>query len=261
MTVAAITPPSFDIGQVVNRTFGVIGRNLVSFGVLAVLASIPEAVLNVFVMQQAAGAAAGNPAYFLTASYWLILLASTVTSIVLNCVLQAALVSGAIIDLNGGRASFGQMLTTGLKAFFPVVAIAILSALAEAVGIILLIVPGIMLAVAWTVVVPVRIVEDKPIFECFGRSAALTKGHRWAIFGIAIVFYIGVGILSAMLRPVLGLTMTAGVAEVSIIGVLFTGAVRVVTAVVAATGVACIYYELRTGKEGVGAEHLAAVFA
>ncbi len=41
---------------------------------------------------------------------------------------------------------------------------------------------------------------------------------------------------------------------------VLTGAVRVVTAAVSAAGTACIYYELRVVKDGIGPQQLANIF-
>ncbi len=184
---------------------------------------------------------------------------SSILGIVLSFLLQAAITYATVMDLNGRRASFGEALSTGLRSVGPLFVIAIVYGIGVGLGLLLLIVPGLMLLAAWAVIVPSRVIENTPIMTTFSRSSELTRGHRWPIFGIYIVFYLGVAAIEYAARPFFGLAMTANVAlapgyfvVLAIVGTL--------TAVVAATGTACIYYELRSAKEGIGPEHLASVF-
>ena len=124
----------------------------------------------------------------------------------------------------------------------------------------LLIVPGFMLMTAWTVSVPVLVVEHKGILDSFSRSAELTRGHRWSIFGIIVVFYVCLFIVEFAARPFFGVAMVSRLSGMPVAYLLFNTLIGVITSVIAATGVACIYYELRTAKEGIGPEQLASVF-
>jgi hypothetical protein len=61
-----------------------------------------------------------------------------------------------------------------------------------------LIVPGILLAIRWSLGVPAMILEDKGVGDSMSRSSELTKGNRGRIFVIWILFIvlaIGVGLL------------------------------------------------------------------
>jgi hypothetical protein len=249
----------FDVGRVVSRTFSVIGRNWLTFLLLSVLSVIPLQLWTYFFTQ---GAAAGGPAYMLSPGFVLSAIGGWIVTIVLGFVLQAALTYGTIMDLNGQRASLGEALGVGLRAFLPILAIGVLYTFGVMVGFLLLIVPGLMLFAAWAVVVPVRIAENAGIVQSFSRSGELTRGHRWAIFGMFIVFGVAVFILDMVTRPVFGLAVTANTAAAAVppLYLVLTGAVRVVTAAVSAAGTACIYYELRTAKEGIGPQQLASVF-
>jgi hypothetical protein len=246
---------------VFNRAFGVIGRNFVTFFGLGVLAAIPNLLLTlvVFGTTPAAVAMQGkSPSAVLGVSAWL--MAIGLVTIAISFVLSAALAHGTYADLSGRRASLGNCLLTGAREFLPLMGITFLSVAALIPAMLLLIVPGIILALAWSVVVPVRVVERVPVFDTFGRSAALTRGHRWAIFGLFVVIWFGSIMLGAMIAPIttgaaFGTTHAAGVA-----GLLIQSAVGALTSVVTGTIVASIYYELRAIKEGVGPEQLAAVF-
>ncbi len=67
----------FDIGRVVNRIFTLIGRNLVPFVLLSLLAVLADSARNYFMSHQLLL----KPEYALTLDYWLILLASEIVTI------------------------------------------------------------------------------------------------------------------------------------------------------------------------------------
>ncbi len=49
-----------------------------------------------------------------------------------------------------------------------------------------------MMAVAWSVTVPVYVVEQTEVFSAFTRSADLTRGHRWRIFGLFVIYLVAI---------------------------------------------------------------------
>lgn len=255
MATAAVVGEDFVIGRVVSRTFGTIGRNAGTFFVLAAIAAIPN-----FLMRFAIGApTAFDPAHM---GSWLgRIYGSLLLYMAVWAVLQAALVHGTVADLNGRKASLSDCLQTGLKSALPVIGISILATLGMALGFIALIVPGIILALAWVVAVPVKVVEKLPVFKCFGRSAALTKGHRGAIFVLAILWWVIAFVLSMLVGVVAGVGMLAGAAALQSNTYMVLGSILgIFTSTVSATGVAAVYYELRSIKEGIGPEQLASVF-
>jgi hypothetical protein len=199
------------------------------------------------------------PAGIPSATYAVILIAGGLLGFVFSCVLQAALIHGTVADLNGRRASFADCAATGLKSFLPLAAIAILASLGMGIGIILLVVPGFILMVAWSVAIPVRVVKHKPIFEVFGRSWQLTSGYRWPIFGLLVIVAIGSMALQFALIPLRGI-MPSPAGGGSVIFLAAATAVSILVSMFGATMAGVMYYELRATKEGIGPEALAAVF-
>jgi hypothetical protein len=58
------------------------------------------------------------------------------------------------------------------------------------IGFVLLIVPGIILALMWALTIPVAVLEDKGLRDATSRSAELTKGNRGRIFVIGFLFIV-----------------------------------------------------------------------
>jgi Membrane domain of glycerophosphoryl diester phosphodiesterase len=72
------------------------------------------------------------------------------------------------------------------------------------IGFILLIVPGIILALMWALTIPVAVLEDKGLRDSVERSAELTKGHRGRVFLIYFLFFLLIYIVSLALQmPIL----------------------------------------------------------
>jgi len=254
MTGAAAANDRFDMGRVVNRTFGVIGRNFAVFALLSlIVAGIPAALVNYFTEARAAG---------VTYDARLGSGIAGLISFLASCVLQASLIHGTVSDLNGRRAVFGDCLATGMRFLLPVVGVSILTGLGVGAGLLLLIVPGVIMALAWCVNIPVVVVERTGITSTFARSANLTRGCRWPILGLVVAYG-----LVAWVIDVVGVVAARGFGVAGLTAVGFNPAewivltaVQVAQALVGAAGIASIYYELRSNREGVSAQQLASVF-
>lgn len=121
-------------------------------------------------------------------------------------------------------------------------------------GFILFIVPGLILLTMWFVATPACVVEQLGPFKSMGRSAALTGGHRWKIFGLMLLLFVINGVGSGMIG---GILAVVGGPTLVLIGSLIWsgiwGACYAVAAVVT-------YHDLRVAKEGIDIEQIASVF-
>jgi len=122
-------------------------------------------------------------------------------------------------------------------------------------------VPGLMIAIAWCLCIPVYVVEQPGLTESFGRSAQLTRGNRWRIFGIFVLYFVALLIIE-LVFGVFGSAMrvAAGGAPSMLVALVVNPLLYVANALIGATGVAVLYVELRQIRDGVGAEGLAAIF-
>jgi hypothetical protein len=256
-------PESFGMGRVVARTFEVFGKNFISFCSLAVLIIVPQMILEwSWVARNFVPGAPGMS--FVLWSSVARLGVIFVASLILSSVLQAALVHGTIATLNGKPAKFIECLLTGLESLPKVVRIGFLEGVFILLGFVLFVVPGLIALVMLCVSVPSAIVEKKPVLDSLSRSAELTSGHRWAIFGLLVVFILACFVLGLAIRPLVGLSIFPAPHSPFPLNSAFWIAstiVKIVTTSIAAVLAASIYYELRTIKEGIGPEQLAAVFA
>ncbi len=258
MSLMGDSAANLDIGRVIQQTFGVLGRNIVTFLVLSViLVGIPGVLvgflqLNVLRTGQLFA--------------WPTVIGGLVAGLA-AVILQATIIYGTVTDLNKAPASLADCLRVGLRIFVPVLAIGFLLTLAIGAGFVLLLVPGFMMLCAWCLCVPAYVVEQTGIFGAFSRSATLTKGNRWRIFLLMILYFIALfiiealmGFFSAPMRIAAGGAVAAAGALGPMRVLVFTPLLNTANSLVGAVGVAAIYVELRRVREGVGPEGLAAIF-
>jgi hypothetical protein len=241
-----------DMGVVIKELFAVLGRNFGTFLILTLILVGLPALLSGYL--QMTYMRAGQ------IFAWQTLIGSLVSAAGLF-ILQGTIIYGTVTDLNGKRASIGACLSVGLGSFLPLFAIGILSYIAIACGMILLIVPGLMLLTAWIVAVPAYVAERPGIFAAFGRSAELTRGNRWRIFALLIVYLVVVIIVEA-LAGVFGNAsrIASGQGIPMIQSLVLLPVIAIASGLITSAGVAALYVELRRIRDGVGPSELAAVF-
>lgn len=278
MTYADSHRPSahFDIGRVAGRTFAPLRRNLVVFGLLTLaLSGAPELAVNSLQLltTQAGGAGAG-----LQTGLFLSILAGAVVYVLSAFALQAAVVHGVIVDLSGGKPRFADCLTTGLRYLAPLLGLTVLVAVVFVAGLFatfllvgivplfgILFVPvylvlSVIVLLSWIVTVPVVVAERTSLSAAFARSAKLTRNHRGAIFGLVLAYFVlAIVVLLPTLAAAEAMRSSGGPAGAGT-GIVVSAAVQAISQLISAAGIASIYYELRSIREGVGPEALAAVF-
>jgi hypothetical protein len=277
-TIAA--PETFSFGRVISRLFSVLQHNLVTFLLLSVLlVGLPTAVVSFVQLSTmaplvTAGASADPSAVFNQAFSPLRLLlgaVALVVSIFGNSMLQAGVIHASVSDLSGGRASFGECLATGLRFFLPLFCIGLIVGICCAFGLLIFIVPGVLLGLAWSVAAPAEVVERVGIFGALGRSVVLTRNHRGAILGLYVIYFVAISIVQSVLRGSLGIGFGlgasglgtqpgAGFENLLLMQTIIAAVIGTLFASVGSAGIASIYFELRQTKEGIGAEQLASVF-
>jgi hypothetical protein len=257
MTSIGDTAGKLDIGRVIQETFAVLGRNFVTFLILAVLLTgIPTAIVYGVQGNVTTGGLAVSVATRVFSS-----LIGAVIAALCGLILQGTIIYGTVSDLNSRRVSVADSLRVALYAFLPMLLIGIMMGLAIGVGFILLIVPGVMLAIAWCVAIPVYVVERPDIMDVFGRSAELTRGNRWRIFGLVVIWVVAMLIVEMVFAAVGGLSSLATAGGFPLLTrLVLLPLVQVANSLIGAAGVASLYVELRQIRDGVGPEGLAAIF-
>jgi hypothetical protein len=243
--LVASTVGSFELGRVVRRTLWLMRRRW-ALGVTAsaVLVGAASAAQQLGHARMASDLS--------TWVYWLGLIGSQI-----GHYLFVALMAGvAIGDLRGARRPVNETLSKWAMAIAPLCALGALATLGIFGAYLLVIIPGIMLSLSWSVAAPVLMIERRRVIESLRRSRDLTSGYRWKIFGLFLAY----GLLWWIVRFALRAVVHAAIGQRPETQIACDAVVRTLGGVVVALGISALYYELLTVKEGDEPDEVAAVF-
>jgi len=237
MATSDAAPSSFDwnVGSAIGATISTLARNLASFVGLALLVGVPSLLLTLADAHQ---------------------LFINLVDLVLGQVVTITLIYGTVQSLRGNKVGIGECLSQGIGRLPAAIGVGILSGLGIAVGLILLIVPGIYLATQWAVAIPVAVVERTGVGAAFTRSSNLTEGRRWRVFGALMVSWIVAFGIILMIGVAMGPNLDSDETPVAII--LWVAGAVMQAFMSTLSGV--LYTFLRRDKEGTDIESIASVF-
>jgi len=240
------SPSAFNFGGVFGATFGVIRRNPVPLLAAALAYGLVSALIGMMGQIWTADQHFGLYKSFGVNE------AISIGSSVIVSLFNFAAVPVVMADAQGERATIGEALSAPLKVLLPAIGLAVLTQLGITLGFMLLVVPGVILALMWSVAVPAMFVERLGAFDALRRSGILTENHRWSILGLMIVLgLITIGVEMVIALPTGGAVPTGP--DRYMWGVLRS----VVTALgntIFATAVSQTYLELRRLKGGLSGE-------
>jgi len=231
---SVVVPPAageFRIGRVFGRTFTLLARNFPIYFLVAAVGSVPGLLFEKSNVALAA-----------------------LLMLVVGPITQAIVLHVAFQDMRGQSVSLIEAVRSAVRRLLPLVGLTICIGIAIAVGFLLLIVPGLILITMLYVAYSVCIVERLGVFASMERSSALTKGHRWVIFGTWLLLAIAGAILGAVVSALVGLTGNTGLVMA---GSLAWSGLASAFGIIFGVGV---YHDLRVAKEGIDIRQLAAVF-
>ena len=248
--------PRLDLGQVISRTFGVIGRNLVPIVLICLLGTLASMALSYLAGIAMEGM---DP----TGRQYISQVLSTVLNLTAHAILLGSVTSIVVNDLNGRRSGAGTALGVGLRLFLPVIGLNLVVSIGAGVAAILLVVPGIMLLLRWLVAIPARVVEGPGTGRALSRSTELTAGYRWKLFALLLIYAVLVAVITIVSITVSGGFLRMAQLQAAFDPVALTMQVlsAVILTAISTAGVATAYTELRRIKEGAMPDQLASVFA
>lgn len=221
MTEVAVTS-RLDIETVLRSALGVTTRNALPLAVLAlVLVGLPSLLLRGDILD----------ATVIKRGLWTSFGLSGAVLVLAQALLQAATVRLVWRDLDGQpplglRDAIGQ----SADSMMTIVLLALTIAFAKAIwfllmipGFLALLLPGLLLLgvgvyvlVSWSVAIPAAVIEQRGALSALGRSAALTRGNRWSLFGLIVLLVIA-GILLSAVGQALGGATAALIVEAAMV--------------------------------------------
>jgi hypothetical protein len=161
----------------------------------------------------------------------------------------AILYQGFVVELvaavQAGRpnSDLGALVGAVTPVLGALLVISILFTIGVGIGLVLIIIPGLFLLTIWSVVVPVALLERPGILASFRRSHALVRGHGWNVFGVIVVVYVAVLVVS-----LLAVLLAAPLGHVG--RDLVQWVVNVLLAPVIALSASVLYFALRGADPG-----------
>lgn len=257
------TQGNFTVGNVFSRAFSVMsGAAATVFGISFLFGAIPQAIWSFILPTFMVGLRPGDFTPFMV-----VMALGGLIAFAFNLLAQGALVRATIDHSEGRATSIGQAISTGLAMILPLLALGIISAVCIGLASILLLVPGIILFVMWSVAAPALVDERPGIIGALRRSRELTKGFRWKIFGLFLLLLVIMWIALIVIGLVAVGTGSTGLLASNpgvvpgmgavLVGLLFN------TLMIGfwSTLVNSLFIELRQAKDGLAPDALAEVFA
>jgi hypothetical protein len=157
-------------------------------------------------------------------------------------------------DVGGRPFSIGQSIGAALRRSPALIAVNLLIWIYATFAALLLVFPAIIVFCVYAVASPACVIERIGPIKAMSRSAFLTKGNRWRVFGLSALLFLGAGILDQLV------VFLAKLAGGPIFSLAVSAPVDGVLGGFSAVAFAVLYARLRTAREGVDIEHIAAVF-
>jgi hypothetical protein len=230
---ATSTPPKrIAVGNVVSETFSIYGDQ---FGPL---------VGSAFVVLVLVGVVSG----LLFAAGGVVLDLIGLLVAFAGRLLYVGFVVKLVDDVRDGRrdSSVGDLFSAAAPSILPLAGFAILAVIGVAIGLALLIIPGLILLTFWSVAAPAIVAERVGVFEAFGRSWHLVSGNAWSVFGALVV----VSLIWILIGFVLGAIATPiGNGAIVVANIL----ANVLTAPIFALAVSVMFFDLGGGAGAAAA--------
>jgi uncharacterized membrane protein len=223
-------PEKLDTAESFDRIFGLYASQWMVLLGAALVVFIPIGVLS--------GIVASSGSVFLA------------LVVVVIAAIGQALYTGAVVeavdDMRDGRRDFSaiDLLRAAAPFTLPLIVSGLFYGLFVAVGLLLLIVPGLIFLTWFSLFAPAIVVERRGAFDSFTRSRDLVRGNGWRVFGVIVVAFLIQAVVQNILNRI-GINADSVVLRtiLSIVG-------GVITAPIMGLAVSVVYFQLRDIKQG-----------
>jgi uncharacterized membrane protein len=224
------------VGEILDTSFSLYRRHFGALATVALVCTGIPLVLRMFL--EASGGFLVRPGLGILYALSLV---------VLNLVATAATVFIVSESYLGRPISAREALRRSTPYVGRILIVSLLMTLAVGLGFLLLLVPGVILAVGLVLAIPAVVLEPRTSASgALSRSWELTRGARWRIFGLGVVLL------------VLSAGMLSGGGSVGVVTVIAIGGlVQMFIYPLFYCVLTVTYYDLRVRKEGFDLELLA----
>lgn len=213
----------FRVGEVLSKSFAILFRNIVPFGVAGLIAVGIEYILilglgltgTVEAIDSGEISIQGSGLLFVVSFLGLVLLGIVIISVLASVITKATLRA-----LEGQPLHMRQSCRDAMPHVLRVVLTGAVFAILAMIGFALLFVPGLIVVTMLILIVPAVVIEGHGVGGALRRSAELTRYFRWKVFGVLAVVTIILQVLQtpfmllpAALESVFVTAVAAGIVE------------------------------------------------
>ena len=250
----------FSVGDILGQSFSIYFRNLRTFIPMSLIAFVPSFAVAFLLDSSSLNDPVildpdlQDPTAIDVWAYLGVTMREAFVNLLCLTWLQAGLAFGVVRQLRGGTAGFVETILQWLRVLAPATLVALAVTLLTGLGAMLLLVPGIIVALILWVAVPAAVVERSGL-RALGRSHELTNGFKGQIFGLALIL----GVLQLVVMTILMAVLVNWIADRTVVFVV-SQLVTVVLSGIWATATAVTYHDLRVIKDGADTRVIARVF-
>jgi hypothetical protein len=272
------------VGRIFDVTFNLYRRNFLRFITIVAIIEVPVGLISIistssvsrtfarrpapsFVQRETSdysGTTAAPAKYApapLSSMFPAVILIGSLFTLVGNMLCQAALIKNISETYLGNEVTVGQTYRFVLPKLLTLLGASLLIGLVKTFGLMLLVVPGIIFGLWFSLTMSSIVVEDQKILSGMSRSKKLVAGNIGKVFLVGLLwFLISTAIMTAFTWPVrvAGALLPVGnVHVVPLVSGLASIAGSVLVAPISAAAYVLLYYDLRIRKEGFDLQMLA----
>jgi hypothetical protein len=253
--------PARTFGEIFGATFAIYRENASQLLLIVAVVVIPLSVLEFLVSRVAftvkthtviigGRAVQGVPEARSAGIVLLAALFAAAISIITYSILQAAILRAAAQATIGDPLDVDASYRWGLTRFGSVIWVAILVGICVAIGLILLVIPGLIVLVMLCVSVPACVVENVRGTQALSRSWNLVRGSFWHVVGVIVVAALISGAVNGLLTSIAG--------NSSVLRLILSTIAQLLVAPFSALIAVLLYLDLRARHENLTASALRA---
>jgi glycerophosphoryl diester phosphodiesterase family protein len=247
------------VGELLDRTFFLYRRHFLLFVGIAALPNLIVLSFQLFQLVMAPRSLGGA----LMTLAWLIV--TMIVYFVTIAISQGATII-AVSQIQLQREATASGAFAAIRSRIGEIALVILGmALRILVGFLFFIVPGLYLAIVWSLTIPVVVLEGRRLPDALARSAELTKGHRGRVFTIYFLLLVLAYIVTILVQlPLMiaigissGATSTGELPPIAEILLALSNFVTTsLVSPIVTIALSLVYYDERVRKEAFDLEHM-----
>lgn len=156
----------------------------------------------------------------------------------------------------GNEATIGESLRQGLSRFWTLSVAQITATVRVLFGFLLLIVPGLLWMLSYSLIVPAILVEGQKATSSLRRSTDLVKGQRGKVFLVLLVVNLLQLILAGGVAMIAGMFFNAETSAGALLNSAMNNLMSIFLTPLGIIATILLYYDMRIRKEGFDLEML-----